>query len=261
MSDEVPPPGPSEPERPLAPVFYAGPRRLGPRARDWWLLLHPPYTLWHLSYVVIGACLAPEVDLARLGGTLLIFLLAVGVGAHALDELHGRPLGTSIPDRALVAAGVVGVGGAAALGVVGAIVVGPGVIGFIVVGVVLAVGYNLELFGGRLHTDITFAASWGAFPVLTASYLQSGRIGVAAAAAAAGAFFLSAAQRALSTPARTLRRRTSRVTGSVELADGAVVALDVGSLLAPLEGALRALTRATVALAAGLALARLTGWR
>ena len=23
--------------------------------RDWWTLLHPPYTAWHLSYVVIGA--------------------------------------------------------------------------------------------------------------------------------------------------------------------------------------------------------------
>lgn len=259
MSADEPPPRPRG-SAPLPPAFYAGPRRLGPRARDWWLVLHPPYTLWHLSYVVIGACLAPDVDLARLVGTLLIFLLAVGIGAHALDELHGRPLGTSIPDRALVAAGVAGVGGAAALGVVGVVVVGPGVLAFIVVGVVLAVGYNLELLGGRLHTDAAFAASWGAFPVVAAAYLQTGRIEASAVAAAIGAFFLSAAQRTLSTPARTLRRRTSRVTGAVELVDGTVVRLDVAALLAPIEAALRALTRATVALAAALAVARLTGW-
>ena len=27
--------------------------------RDYWSLLHPPYTLWHLSFVAIGACVVP----------------------------------------------------------------------------------------------------------------------------------------------------------------------------------------------------------
>ena len=57
----------------------------------------PPYTAWHLSYVVIGASLAPHVYPTRLWATLAAFFLAVGVAAHALDELHGRPLGTAIP--------------------------------------------------------------------------------------------------------------------------------------------------------------------
>ena len=61
------------------------------------MLLHPPYTLWHLSYVAIGATLAPRFDGGRLVATLLAFFLAVGVCAHALDELHGRPLRTTIP--------------------------------------------------------------------------------------------------------------------------------------------------------------------
>ncbi len=44
-----------------APAFYA----LAPGGwRDYWTLLHPPYTVWHLSYVVIGASLAPEVNAA-----------------------------------------------------------------------------------------------------------------------------------------------------------------------------------------------------
>jgi hypothetical protein len=38
--------------------------------RDWWVLLHPPYTAWHLSYVVIGAAIAPVFDLGRLAAGL-----------------------------------------------------------------------------------------------------------------------------------------------------------------------------------------------
>ena len=75
-----------EPER--RPAFYAA----GAGGwRDWWTILHPPYTAWHLSYVVIGASLAPHVDAGRLLATLLAFFLAVGIAAHLLDELHGRP--------------------------------------------------------------------------------------------------------------------------------------------------------------------------
>ncbi|MFB3739399.1 MAG: hypothetical protein ACE14W_10620, partial [Candidatus Velamenicoccus archaeovorus] len=76
-------------ERAERPAFYA--LRSG-GWRDYWTLLHPPYTLWHLSYVVIGACLTDVVDLRWLGETVLAFFLAVGLGAHALDELRGRPL-------------------------------------------------------------------------------------------------------------------------------------------------------------------------
>ena len=91
--------------RPLAPAFYARPRFASrPAARDWWTILHPPYTLWHLSYVVIGACLVAPVNVGHLAMTALAFFLAVGIGAHALDELHGRPLGTAIPTRTLIVA-------------------------------------------------------------------------------------------------------------------------------------------------------------
>ena len=78
------------------PAYYAA--RSG-GWRDWWTLLHPPYTAWHLSYVVIGACLAPHVGLSALIATLIAFFLAVGLAAHALDELNGRPLRTRITVR------------------------------------------------------------------------------------------------------------------------------------------------------------------
>jgi hypothetical protein len=236
------------------PAFYAA---TGGGWRDWWTVLHPPYTAWHLSYVVIGACLAPTVGVGRLAATLVAFFLAVGVGAHALDELNGRPLRTQLPGRALLAAGVVGLGGAVVLGGFGITRVGVGLVPFIVVGALLVLGYNLELFGGRMHTDLGFAASWGAFPVFTAYFAQASNLGLSAVAGAAGAMGLSLAQRRLSTPARELRRRVKAIEGSQTLADGTAEALTRERLLRPLEGALRALSWAVVALATGMALARL----
>ncbi|HEY0518579.1 MAG TPA: hypothetical protein VGC84_03720 [Ilumatobacteraceae bacterium] len=247
--------------RSMPPAFYARPKFSSrPAVRDWWTLLHPPYTLWHLSYVVIGACLVGPVDASRVAFTLLAFFLAVGVGAHALDELHGRPLGTEIPDPVLVAAAIIGVGGAAVIGVLGISRIGFPLVAFIVVGVVLAVAYNLELAGGRLHTDVVFALAWGSFPVLTGYYAQHERLDVAAVAAAVCAFFFSTAQRRLSTPARSLRRKTASVAGSIVDDDGVETTIDRPALLAPLEGALRSLTWAAAALAATLALARLHPW-
>ena len=226
--------------------------------RDWWTLLHPPYTAWHLSYVVIGACLAPQVSLAPLLATLVAFFLAVGLAAHALDELNGRPLQTRIPAPTLVAVTVAGLAGAVAFGVAGVARVGWVLLPFMIVGPALVVAYNAELFGGIIHTDLGFAAAWGAFPVLTGYTAETGRVAVAPVLAALAALAMSAAQRRLSTPARTLRRRSVQVEGNVTLADGQVVALDQVALLAPLEGALRAMSWGLVLFAAGLALARLT---
>jgi hypothetical protein len=236
------------------PAFYAA-RRGG--WRDWWTLLHPPYTAWHLAYVVIGASIAPRVDLARLLATLLAFFFAVGCAAHALDELHGRPLGTRIPAPALVALTIVGLAGAVTLGIAGLSRVGWPLIPFMVVGPLLVVAYNWELFGGLVHTDAGFALAWGSFPVLVAYVAQTGDLAFSPIIAAGAAFALSAAQRRLSTPARLIRRRASAVEGRITLGSGDGIRLDSGSLLAPLEGALHAMSWGVVLVAAALAVARL----
>jgi hypothetical protein len=225
--------------------------------RDWWTLLHPPYTAWHLAYIVIGACLAPVINATRLIATLLAFFFAVGLAAHALDELHGRPLRTRIPSVALVVVAGVGLAGSIALGVVGIAQVGWVLVPFLVVGPVLVVAYNFEMFGGVIHNDLGFAASWGAFPVLTAYVAQTGRLAVAPLIAAIGAAALSAAQRALSTPARLLRRQSADVVGTITLTDGGTIPVDRSVLLAPLEQALGAMSWAVVLLAAALAIDRL----
>ena len=245
----------SAPGEPVAPAFYAA----GAGGwRDWWLVLHPPYTAWHLSYVVIGACLAPVVNTTRLLATLLAFFFAVGVAAHALDELNGRPLRTRLPSSHLVFAGVLGLVAAVALGAIGVSETGWVLLPFLVVGPLIVIAYNAELFGGLVHNDVGFAAAWGAFPVLTAYVAQADTLVLAPVLAALGAFALSVAQRRLSTPARALRRSTGHVEGTLTTSNGEVRSIDRAYLLAPLEGALKALAWSSVLFATALALERLT---
>lgn len=242
------------PNRLERPAFYA----LRPGGwRDLLTLLHPPFTAWHLSYVVFGAVAAPVLHGDRLAATLLAFLLGVGVCAHALDELHGRPLGTLLSDGLLVGMAAVSLGGATAIGVVGAATVSPGLVAFIAAGAFIVVAYNLELFGGRFHSDFWFAAAWGAFPALTGYWINALALRPQGILVAVGCFMLSVAQRRLSAPVRELRRRTVSVSGRQRLADGSTVELDAARLAAPLDGALRACALALVLLAAGLVIGRL----
>jgi hypothetical protein len=235
------------------PAFYA----LRPGGwRDYVTLLHLPYTAWHLSYVVVGACLAVSVDWGVLGLTVLAFALAMGVGAHALDELDGRPLRTQIPSTVLVALAVGSIAAASTIGILVALDRTLWIVPLVAVGIVLVPAYNLELFGGRVHTDIGFALAWGAFPVLTAFVAQTGVVRVETALAAAWATLLSLAQRRLSRVAREVRRDVVTVEGRIVHVDGTSKPIDAASLAAAPEAALRVLACSAVAIAAALAALR-----
>jgi hypothetical protein len=247
------------------PAFYAA----APGGwRDWWTLLHPPYTAWNLAYVAIGCALAPRLDVGRLVLILAAFFLGLGVSAHALDELNGRPLRTQISDGVLKAVAALGLVGAVGLGVVGVTgvglelvrttAVGAKLLPFIAVAVFGLLGYNLEWFHGRLHTDAAFAVLWGAFPVLTGYFVQAERIDLVAAAAGLAAFALSRAQRTLSKRTRLMRRGVSAATLELELTDGSVARMDRAELLVPFDAALRALSWSIVLFAAALVGSRLS---
>jgi hypothetical protein len=220
-------------------------------------VLHPPYTAWNLANVAIGASLAPHLYAGRLVATLGGFLLGVGVCAHALDELKGRPLGTRLSSRTLTAMAGLSLAGAIALGVLGAVTVSLTLIPFVLAGAFIVLAYNLELFGGRFHNAFWLAAAWGAFPVLTGYWVNALALRPAALFAAVACFMLTIAQRRLSTPVRELRRRTVSLSGEQRLADGTVVQLDAAGLAAPMEGALGVWALGVVLLAVGMVLARL----
>src|SRR5581483_877633 len=241
------------------PAFYA----LPPGGwRDLVTILHPPYTAWHLSYVALGAAVAPEFHAVRLWAALGAFFLAVGLAAHALDELHGHPLGTRLSDRTLAALAGAALAGAVGIGIAGLFVVSFTLLPFVLAGAFGVLAYNLELFDGRFHTDFWFAAAWGAFPALTGFWVMALGIhslgeAVAAAAVTAACFGLSVAQRRLSTPVRELRRRTASVSGVQVLDDGTERELTAARLAAPLDGALMVLSASVVLLAVAAVAIRL----
>jgi hypothetical protein len=188
---------------------------------------------------------------------VVAFFLAMGIGAHALDELQGRPLGTAIPSSVLIALAVASVGAASAIGVAVAVSFSLWILPLIVVGAFLVPAYNLELLGGRFHTDIWFALAWGAFPVVTAYVACAGTIGVTAVIAAAWATVLSLAQRFLSTPVRRVRRDVIAMTGELELRDGSREEVTRETLVAAPEAALTLLAATTVLIAGALVSLRL----
>ena len=237
-------PRPIVPAPSLAPAFYAA--RAG-GWRDYWTLLHPPYTVWHLSYVLLGAALAPSPDPRIVAGALIAFGLAVGVGAHAFDELRGRPLRTRIPSRVLVALGALALAIAVALGALASIVLGPALLLFVAAGAALVVLYAFEV--PIVHSDLGFAIAWGAFPVVTTAY-ATGAHPLPAILGGAAAALLSLAQRHLSTRARSVRRRASAITGEIVYADGSREAVDARALIGAPESALRLLWLAVFIVAA-----------
>jgi hypothetical protein len=240
---------------PERPAFYALGRG---RAGELLTLLHPPYTAWHLSYFALGAALAPHLYVNRLLWGLVAFALAVGVAAHALDELHDRPLGTDLGRRTLLALAVISLLGALAIGVAGAITVSAWLVPLVVLGGLFLPAYNLEWIGGRLHGDIWFALGWGGFPAFTGYFVESLKVDAPGLLIALACTVLSVAQRRLSSPARELRRRTSSVTGVRTLPDGRTEELSLTRLLAPLDGALAALSLGVVVTACALVVARLS---
>ncbi len=219
---------------------------------DYLTLLHPPYTLWHLSYVVLGAALSPTLRYDRLAATLLAFFLAVGVSAHALDELNGRPLRTRISGTMLIALGAVGLAGAVAIGIAGAIFASPWLLAFVAFGVFIAPAYSLEWFGGRFHSGFWFALGWGVFPFVTAYWASAERFEMSVLFGAAAIFALSLAQRTLSLRVRVVRRQVRSIEGRIVYADGSVADIDHQWALATNERALMLMAAAvfSVALAA-----------
>lgn len=220
-------------------AFYA---RSGSAWDDLVTLLHIPYTVWHLSYVAIGAALAPTVDWVILSGTLLAFFFGLGIGAHAFDEVHDRPLRTGLSDRALWMLGVAGLAAGGAIGIAGAFVISPLLLVWVAIGLVLAAGYGLE-WSPLLHSNWGFGVAWGAFPVLVGFWAQTETLSLAVVLVAAATTVLSRAQRELSTPARRIRRTGDPVEVSGWTRE---------QLLSTWEKALRLLSIAMPLLALGL---------
>lgn len=175
-------------------------------------LLFLPYTGMVLAFAMIGSMVAQRVHWDRVGAILLIYFLGLGIAAHALDALGSKetkPWGEILTRTQLWIVAIVSL-------VVAYLIAAYYMIFHVpllwTVGIAegfFVFAYNLEWFGGRFHTDLWFALSWGFLPVLAGHIIQTNRISVPVLILAGAMAFFSTIEIKASRPYKELKRRSS----------------------------------------------------
>jgi hypothetical protein len=182
--------------------------------------------------------LAPAIYWDRVGAIVLIYFLALGIGAHALDAVGSReakPWGQVFTRTQLWALAVLSLAAAYAIGIWYMVRYTPLLWLIAIPEGFFVLAYNLEWFGGRFHRDSWFALSWGALPVLAGYVLQTNAISASALLVALAMALLSLVEIKASRPYKEYKRSN---------ADAAQAAR--------LEAILKSLSAGVIALAAGL---------
>lgn len=172
-------------------------------------MLFLPYTAMVLSYTVIGAMVVQNVLWDRVAVILIIYFLALGIGAHAFDALGSRaakPWGDAFSRSTLWIIAVSSVALAYAVGLPYLLHHTPLLWLIAVPEGFFLLAYNLEWFQGRFHSDRWFVLSWGALPVLAGHVIQTNRISVPALLLALAAGLISYVEINASRPYKQLKR-------------------------------------------------------
>lgn len=215
-------------------------------------LLHPPYTLWHLSYVLIGIALSPTIYLERSIAVVVSFFLGLGIGAHALDETMGNPLKTKLSKPELYLLGLSSIIIATSIGAYYVITLSPLLLPIILVEVFFALAYNLEFFNKKFHNSFVFSISWGMLPFVTGYFVNALSISPGALLTSIAIGILTYVQRTLSNQARSVRRNLESPVKSLKLENGREVPITEKDLISPAEKSLKALTITIFVLAVAL---------
>ncbi|HXQ93225.1 MAG TPA: hypothetical protein VN739_09500 [Nitrososphaerales archaeon] len=220
-------------------------------------LIHPPYTLWHLSYIVIGIALSPVIHADRSIAVLVSYFLGLGIGAHALDETMGNPLQTKLSKGRLYLIGFSSLTAAISIGLYYVFTVSLLILPIILAEVFFALAYNLEAFDKRFHNTFVFALSWGVLPFFTGYFINSLSLSVGVLAASVGIGLLTYVQRTLSLQARSIRRNIKSPIQKLKLENGEEINVTGKDLISPAEKSLKALTLMIFVFAIALLLQKL----
>ena len=142
-------------------------------------LMFLPYTGMCVSFTILGSMLAPTITWDRVAAVSLIYGLALGISAHAADNLGSKkkPWGMYFNSKGLwmmVALGLIVAYSIAAYYIIYYV---PNLLAVGVLEGFFVFAYNLELFRGRLHTDGCFIFSWGILPVFAGYIMQTNTFG------------------------------------------------------------------------------------
>lgn len=126
-----------------------------------------------LSFGAIGFMIAPIQNWQLLPLGVLVFFLGVGVLAHCLDELKGRPLGTNIPDHHLILVIMISMMILSLITVDLTLNYSYYILPLFIISGLIVFVYNFELFSGRFHSDMIFIIGFGIMPQFLAYFVSS----------------------------------------------------------------------------------------
>ena len=190
------------------------------REHEWWVppfgprrfrlfvgLSFYPYSLMNASYVLIGSLLAATVHYDRMAGMALAYILAVGVSAHSLDAMApNKPWGDFLTRRQLGSLAAIALVPALGLGLYYALAFAPLLLPLGAAELFFLLAYNLELFGGRFHTDFWFATSWGFLPVIVGYVLQADSFSIPSVCGGLFGFFTAYLEISASRPYKAMKK-------------------------------------------------------
>ncbi len=180
-------------------------------------LLFLPYTGMVLAFTVIGSMLADPIYWDRVAAIMVIYFLALGIGAHALDALGSggiKPWGTVFSPTSLWIWAIGSILVAYSIGIYYMWWFTPLLWCIAIPEGFFLLAYNLEWFHGRFHNDFWFAVSWGALPVLAGYIIQTNRLSVAALLISIAMGLLSLVEIKASRPYKELIRSQEALTSS-----------------------------------------------
>jgi len=165
-----------------------------------------------LAFAMIGSMVAQRVYWGRVGAILLIYFLGLGIAAHALDALGSKevkPWGEILTRTQLWIVAIASLVVAYLIAAYYMIFHVPLLWTVAIAEGFFVFAYNLEWFGGRFHTDLWFALSWGFLPVLAGHIIQTNRISIPVLILAGAMAFFSTIEIKASRPYKELKRRSS----------------------------------------------------
>ena len=139
-------------------------------------ILYLPYTAIVTCFSILGALTEP-IEIERIIAISLIYILALGVGAHLLDAIGGKtkPWG-NLPKKTIWIIALSSLGIAFSIGIYYAFLDSPLLFPIGILEGFFLFAYNLELFGGKFHNKKTTIISWGILPVFAGAAIQTNSI-------------------------------------------------------------------------------------
>ncbi|HEX6671232.1 MAG TPA: hypothetical protein VF084_03295 [Nitrososphaeraceae archaeon] len=189
--------------------------RFGPlKFRAFIGMLFLPYTGMCISFTIIGSMLSESIAWDRVLSIFIIYFLALGVSAHAADNLGSKkikPWGNYFSTFELRLMVIGGLSVSYILGIYYIITFAPLLLFIAIIEGFFLFAYNFELFNGLFHNNFWFAVSWGALPLLAGFVIQTNSISVLSLISSIMAFLVAYIEIRISRKYKELKRNPQDV--------------------------------------------------